>query len=79
MFCFVCSCRNAPAELTSKIVSSCFAEISCLVTDRHTIISKLGKYSKVSKHIQKCLSAILKGSHSLQVVFLLGYVNGITP
>ena len=78
MFCFVCSCRNAPADLTSKI-SSRFAEISCLVTDRHTMISKLGKYSEVSKHIQKCLSAVLKGSHSLQVVFLLRYINGITP
>ena len=79
MFCFVCSCRNAPAELTFKIISSPFAEISCLVTDMHTVVSKLGKYSEVSKHIQKCLSAILKGSHSLQVVFLLRYINGLTP
>lgn len=52
----------------------------------HTIISKLGKYSKMSKYIRKRLSAVLKGSHSLQVateqslgVFLLKCPHGFIP
>lgn len=63
----MCGLRRTPAELTSKVVSERFPEISCSVINMRTIIHKFGKYLKVSKHIRKCLSAVSKVPHDLQV------------
>lgn len=63
----MCSLRRIPAELTYKVVSDRFPEISCSVINMHTITCKFGKYLKESKRIQKCVSAVSKVSRGLQI------------